>query len=229
MGKRLRKLKKIRIHHEGRTTLVGLAFGLVLLNLLTFYAFGPWKLFCHIVMGVSIVLYAVVLNFFQCPVRRFADDTERTVVACCDGKVVVVEKVMEDEYFHEPRIMVSIFMSLFNVHNNWVPCDGTVKSVVHHDGRFKAAWLPKASTENERSSIVIATPEGKDILVRQVAGAMARRIVTYLRPGEECVVDEHLGFIKFGSRVDVYLPLDARVQVEVGQKTTGNETVIATL
>jgi phosphatidylserine decarboxylase len=229
MGKRLRKLKKIRIHHEGRTTLVGLAIGLVLLNLLTFYAFGPWKLFCHIVMGVSIVLYAVVLNFFQCPVRRFADDTERTVVACCDGKVVVVEKVMEDEYFHEPRIMVSIFMSLFNVHNNWVPCDGTVKSVVHHDGRFKAAWLPKASTENERSSIVIATPEGKDILVRQVAGAMARRIVTYLRPGEECVVDEHLGFIKFGSRVDVYLPLDAKVQVEVGQKTTGNETVIATL
>ncbi|MBR6819504.1 MAG: phosphatidylserine decarboxylase family protein [Bacteroidaceae bacterium] len=229
MGKRLRKLKKIRIHHEGRTTLVGLAIGLVLLNLLTIYAFGPSRLFCHTVLGISIVLYAVVLNFFQCPVRRFADDTERTVVACCDGKVVVVEKVMEDEYFHEPRIMVSIFMSLFNVHNNWVPCDGTVKSVVHHDGRFKAAWLPKASTENERSSIVIATPEGKDILVRQVAGAMARRIVTYLRPGEECVVDEHLGFIKFGSRVDVYLPLDAKVQVEVGQKTTGNETVIATL
>lgn len=229
MGKRLRKLKKIRIHHEGRTTLVGLAIGLVLLNLLTIYAFGPSRLFCHTVLIISIVLYAVVLNFFQCPVRRFADDTERTVVACCDGKVVVVEKVLEDEYFHEPRIMVSVFMSLFNVHNNWVPCDGTVKSVVHHDGRFKAAWLPKASTENERSSIVIATPEGKDILVRQVAGAMARRIVTYLRPGEECVVDEHLGFIKFGSRVDVYLPLDAKVQVEVGQKTTGNETVIATL
>lgn len=201
----------------------------MLLNLLTIYAFGPSRLFCHTVLIISIVLYAVVLNFFQCPVRRFADDTERTVVACCDGKVVVVEKVMEDEYFHEPRIMVSVFMSLFNVHNNWVPCDGTVKSVVHHDGRFKAAWLPKASTENERSSIVIATPEGKDILVRQVAGAMARRIVTYLRPGEECVVDEHLGFIKFGSRVDVYLPLDAKVQVEVGQKTTGNETVIATL
>jgi phosphatidylserine decarboxylase len=229
MGKRLRKLKKIRIHHEGRTTLIGLGVGLVLLNLLTFYAFGPWKVFCHVVLGVSIVLYAVVLNFFQCPVRRFEGDTERTVVASADGKVVVVEKVMEDEYFHEPRIMVSIFMSLFNVHNNWVPCDGTVKSVVHHNGRYQAAWLPKASTENERSSIVIATPEGRDILVRQVAGAMARRIVTYLKPGEECVVDEHLGFIKFGSRVDVYLPLDAKVLVEVGQKTTGNETVIATL
>ena len=229
MGKRLRKLKKIRIHHEGRTTLIGSAIGLVLLNLLTFYAFGPYRVFCYGVLGVSIVFYAVVLNFFQCPVRRFTDDTERTVVASADGKVVVVEKVMEDEYFHEPRIMVSIFMSLFNVHNNWVPCDGTVKSVVHHNGRYQAAWLPKASTENERSSIVITTPEGRDILVRQVAGAMARRIVTYLKPGEECVVDEHLGFIKFGSRVDVYLPLDAKVLVEVGQKATGNETVIATL
>lgn len=229
MGKRLRKLKKIRIHHEGRTTLIGSGIGLALLNLLTFYAFGPYKVFCYAVLGVSIVIYAVVLNFFQCPVRRFADDTERTVVASADGKVVVVEKVMEDEYFHEPRIMVSIFMSLFNVHNNWVPCDGTVKSVVHHSGRYQAAWLPKASTENERSSIIITTPEGRDILVRQVAGAMARRIVTYLKPGEECVVDEHLGFIKFGSRVDVYLPLDAKVMVEVGQKATGNETVIATL
>ena len=229
MGKMLRKLKKIRIHHEGRTTLIGSAIGLVLLNLLTFYAFGPYRVFCYGVLGVSIVFYAVVLNFFQCPVRRFTDDTERTVVASADGKVVVVEKVMEDEYFHEPRIMVSIFMSLFNVHNNWVPCDGTVKSVVHHNGRYQAAWLPKASTENERSSIVITTPEGRDILVRQVAGAMARRIVTYLKPGEECVVDEHLGFIKFGSRVDVYLPLDAKVLVEVGQKATGNETVIATL
>ena len=229
MGKKLRKLKKIRIHREGTTTLVISGVSLVLLNLLTFYAFGPWKVFCYVVLGVSIVFYAVVLNFFQCPVRRFEGDNERTVVASADGKVVVVEEVMEDEFFHEPRIMVSIFMSLFNVHNNWVPCDGRVKTVIHHNGRYKAAWLPKASTENERSSIIITTPEGQDILIRQVAGALARRIVTYLKPGEDCVVDEHLGFIKFGSRVDVYLPLDAKVQVEVGQKTTGNETVIATL
>ena len=229
MGKRLRKLKKIRIHHEGTPTLVISGIGLVLLNLLTFYAFGPWKAFCYVVLGVSIVFYAVVLNFFQCPVRRFEGDTERTIVASADGKVVVVEEVMEDEFFHEPRIMVSIFMSLFNVHNNWVPCDGKVKSVMHHNGRFRAAWLPKASMENERSSIIITTPEGQDILLRQVAGAMARRIVTYLKPGEDCVVDEHLGFIKFGSRVDVYLPITAKINVTVGQKTTGNETIIATL
>ncbi len=229
MGKKLRKLKKIRIHREGTSTLIISGVSLVLLNLLTFYAFGPWKVFCYVVLGVSIVFYAVVLNFFQCPVRRFEGDNERTVVASADGKVVVVEEVMEDEFFHEPRIMVSIFMSLFNVHNNWVPCDGKVKTVIHHNGRYQAAWLPKASTENERSSIVITTPEGQDILIRQVAGAMARRIVTYLKPGEDCVVDEHLGFIKFGSRVDVYLPLDAKILVGVGQKTTGNETVIATL
>ncbi|MBP5195949.1 MAG: phosphatidylserine decarboxylase family protein [Bacteroidaceae bacterium] len=229
MGKRLRKLKKIRIHHEGTLTLVTSGIALVLLNLLTFYAFGPWKVFCYVVLGVSIVFYAIVLNFFQCPVRRFEGDTERTIVASADGKVVVVEEVMEDEFFHEPRMMVSIFMSLFNVHNNWVPCDGKVKTVIHHNGRYQAAWLPKASTENERSSIIITTPEGQDILIRQVAGAMARRIVTYLKPGEDCVVDEHLGFIKFGSRVDVYLPLDAKILVGVGQKATGNETVIATL
>lgn len=229
MGKRLRKLKKIRIHHEGGPTILTTGAGLTLLNLLIFYAFGPWKVFCYVVLGVSIAVFAVILNFFQCPVRRFTGETEHTVVASADGKVVVVEEVFEDEFFHEPRIMVSIFMSLFNVHNNWVPCDGKVKSVVHHDGRFRAAWLPKASTENERSSIVITTPEGNDILLRQVAGAMARRIVTYLKPGEDCVVDEHLGFIKFGSRVDVFLPLTAKVLVSVGQKTVGNETVIATL
>ena len=125
--------------------------------------------------------------------------------------------------------MVSIFMSIFNVHANWVPVDGLVKKVVHHDGRYMAAWLPKASTDNERSTVVIETPEGIDILARQVAGAVARRVVTYTAVGEECFIDEHLGFIKFGSRVDVYLPLDTEVLVKVGQKTTGNQTVIAKL
>ena len=229
MGKKLRKLKKIRIHREGTSTLIISGVSLVLLNLLTFYAFGPWKVFCYVVLGVSIVFYAVVLNFFQCPVRRFEGDNERTVVASADGKVVVVEEVMEDEFFHEPRIMVSIFMSLFNVHANWVPVDGVVKSVVHHNGRFMAAWLPKASTDNERSTIVIETPEGTEILIRQVAGAVARRVVTYTAPSEECFIDEHLGFIKFGSRVDVYLPLTAQVQVQMGQRATGNSTIIAKL
>lgn len=229
MGKRLRKLKKIRLHHEGNHTLIAGGISLLLLNLLICYAFRDHLTFTHIVVGLSIVLYAVLVNFFRCPVRRFEGDTERTVVASADGKVVVIEEVEENEYFHDKRIMVSIFMSLFNVHNNWIPCDGTIKVAKHHSGRFRAAWLPKASTENERSTVVITTPEGEDILVRQVAGAMARRIVTYVNEGEECSIDDHMGFIKFGSRVDVYLPLTAKIHVQMGQKAVGNETVIATL
>ena len=120
-------------------------------------------------------------------------------------------------------------MDITNVHANWYPVDGVVKYVAHHNGRFMKAWLPKASTENERSTIVIDTPEGHTIMARQIAGAVARRIVTYANAGEDCYIDEHMGFIKFGSRVDVYLPLGTEVCVSMGQKTTGNETVIAKL
>jgi phosphatidylserine decarboxylase len=178
---------------------------------------------------VSIVVYLIVVNFFRCPIRLFDGDTEGIVVAPCDGKVVVVEEVDENEYFHDRRLMISIFMSLFNVHANWVPVDGTVRKVEHQNGRFKAAWLPKASTDNERSTVIIETPEGEEVLVRQVAGAVARRIVTYSAVDEDCFIDEHLGFIKFGSRVDVYLPIGTTPLVKLGQKTTGNQTVIATL
>jgi phosphatidylserine decarboxylase len=125
--------------------------------------------------------------------------------------------------------MVSIFMSLFNVHANWYPVDGTIKMMKHQNGKYMKAWLPKASLDNERSSVVIETPEGKEVLARQIAGAMARRIVTYAEAGEECYIDEHMGFIKFGSRVDVYLPLDTEICVTLGQITTGNETIIAKL
>ena len=121
------------------------------------------------------------------------------------------------------------FMSLVNVHANWYPVDGTVKKVWHQNGKFMKAWLPKASTDNERSTVVIETPEGVEIMARQIAGAMARRIVTYAEPGEECYIDEHMGFIKFGSRVDVFLPLGTEVFVKLGQLTTGNQTVIAKL
>ena len=125
--------------------------------------------------------------------------------------------------------MVSIFMSLTNVHANWIPCEGTITKVEHQDGNFMKAWLPKASTENERSTIVIKTPQGVEVLARQIAGAMARRIVTYSEEGQECFIDEHMGFIKFGSRVDVYLPLGTEICVKLGQKTVGDETVIARL
>ncbi len=228
MGKRLKKLKKIRIHHEGTHTLVWTMASFVALNGLV-YLLDPTHMFFKAILCLSVVVYAVLLNFFQCPVRIFSGDTEHLVVAPADGNVVVVEEVEENEYFHDRRIMVSIFMSLFNVHANWIPVDGTVKIVRHQDGNFHRAWLPKASEENERSMIVITTPDGTDIMVRQIAGAMARRIVTYAKEGEDCYVDEHLGFIKLGSRVDLYLPLDSEICVSLHQKTVGNETVIAHL
>ena len=161
--------------------------------------------------------------------RLFEKDTEKVVVAPADGKIVVIEETDEHEYFHDKRLMISIFMSPLNVHANWYPVDGTIKHVSHQNGKFMKAWLPKASTENERSMVIIETPEGHTVMARQIAGAMARRIVTYAHEGEDCYIDEHMGFIKFGSRVDVYLPLGTEVLVKMGQKTTGNETVIAKL
>ncbi len=158
-----------------------------------------------------------------------SEDTDKIVVAPADGKIVVIEEVEENKYFHEKRLMISVFMSLFNVHANWFPVDGKVKLVHHQNGNYHKAWLPKASEENEHSDIIITTPDGVDVLCRQIAGAMARRIVTYAKEGEDCYIDEHLGFIKFGSRVDVYLPLGTEVCVKMGQKTTGDHTVIAKL
>ena len=228
MGRRIKKLKKIRIHREGTDTLIYsvLAIGLVAYllyhfvdNKIPFWSFA-------VIFGAA---WLVVLNFYRCPIRYFEGDTERLVVAPADGKIVVIEEVMENEYFHEKRLMISIFMSLFNVHANWFPVDGKVKKVVHKDGNFHKAWLPKASEENEHADVLITTPEGEDILCRQIAGAMARRIVTYAKPGEECYIDEHLGFIKLGSRVDVYLPLGSEVCVKMGQYTTGDHTVLAKL
>lgn len=231
MGKRLRKLKKIRLHREGTATLILGFIVFATMNALMYYWTGTsCPVAAYTFLGITATIYLVVVNFFRCPIRHYEDaDTDGLIIAPADGKVVVIEEVEENEYFHDRRLMVSIFMSLFNVHANWVPCDGKVKLVRHHDGRFKAAWLPKASTENERSTVVITASNGQDILVRQVAGAMARRIVTYLQEGEECEIDEHMGFIKFGSRVDIYLPVGTKVNVELGQRTTGNETIIARL
>lgn len=228
MGRRIKKLKKIRIHREGTDTLIYsvLAIGLVAYllyhfvdNKIPFWSFA-------LIFGAA---WLVVLNFYRCPIRYFEGDTERLVVAPADGKIVVIEEVMENEYFHEKRLMISIFMSLFNVHANWFPVDGKVKKVVHKDGNYHKAWLPKASEENEHADVLITTPEGEDILCRQIAGAMARRIVTYAKPGEECYIDEHLGFIKLGSRVDVFLPIGSEVCVKMGQSTTGDLTVLAKL
>ncbi|MCI1681180.1 MAG: phosphatidylserine decarboxylase family protein [Bacteroides sp.] len=225
---RLKRLKKIRIHREGTHTLAGGLFILLIVNAILYFGL-ECKLPFYVIAIASIVSYGMLINFFRCPIRLFGQDTEKVVVAPADGKVVVVEEVEENEYFHDRRIMVSIFMSIVNVHANWYPVDGTIKKVSHQNGKFMKAWLPKASTDNERSTIIIETPEGVEVLTRQIAGAMARRIVTYAEAGDECYIDEHMGFIKFGSRVDVYLPLDTEILVTLGQATTGNQTVIAKL
>lgn len=224
----LKKLKKIRIHREGINILIVAFLLLALLNVLVYCLPGNVYTFPFF-LAASVVLYGMMLNFFRCPIRIFPDATEGTVVAPADGRIVVMEETDECEYFHDRRLMISIFMGITNVHANWYPVDGRVKTVFHQRGNYKKAWLPKASTENERSTIVIETLDGQEVLVRQVAGAMARRIVTYAVEGEDCYIDEHLGFIKFGSRVDVYLPVGTEVCVKMGQSTTGNQTVIARL
>ena len=228
MGERIKKLKKIRIHREGTSELLYSAIAIIAI------AVGLLKLFnsplpCIIVTVVLTAAWLMALNFYRCPIRYFNGDTEKLVVAPADGKIVVVEEVEENEYFHDKRLMISIFMSPLNVHANWFPVDGRVKSVVHKNGNYHKAWLPKASEENEHADIMITTPDGVDILVRQIAGAMARRIVTYAKADEDCFIDEHLGFIKLGSRVDVYLPLTAKACVTIGQPTTGDQTVLAKL
>lgn len=230
MISRTRKIKNIRLHSEGTDILRKGFIALVFVNVLLYWLTKDWCLLpFYFVLVVTSILYAIAVNFFRCPIRLFNGETENTVVAAADGKVVVVEEVDENEYFHDRRLMVSIFMSVTNVHANWFPVEGVVKKAVHHNGNFYKAWLPKASTENERSTVVIETPSGHDVLVRQVAGAVARRIVTYAREEDDCYIDEHMGFIKFGSRVDVYLPLDTQIDVRVGQKTVGNQTVIGKL
>ncbi|MBO7240431.1 MAG: phosphatidylserine decarboxylase family protein [Bacteroidaceae bacterium] len=226
--KRIRKLKDYRIHREG-TEILLLGFTVFALAsfLLWYYLPQLFVLNC-IVSLVFFVTYMLMVNFFRSPKRIFPGDVDNVVVAPADGKVVVIEKVFEPDHFKDERLQVSIFMSPTNVHANWYPVDGVVKRVEHQKGKFHKAWLPKASTENERSLVVIEMEDGREVLVRQIAGAMARRIVTYASVGEECFIDQHMGFIKFGSRVDLYLPLDVELKIELNQKTVGNETVIAT-
>lgn len=175
------------------------------------------------------ILSALAFYFFRQPLRIFQGERVGAVVAPSDGKVVVIEPVFEPEVLKCEALQVSIFMSVFNVHAQWIPVDGRVSYVKHHAGRFMAAHLPKSSLENERSSILITTTEGHEVLMRQVAGAVARRVVTYVEEGEECRLDEQLGFIKFGSRIDLYLPLGSEVAVRMNEKVVGNSTLIARL
>ncbi len=217
----------MKIHREGTNILILLPIVLAALNV-PVWLFMPPVALPVIFTAISVVVYIFVFNFFRCPKRHYRGERRDMVVSSVDGKVVAIEKVYEPEYLKSDAIMLSVFMSPLNVHANWYPVDGMVEYVRHHRGRFLSAYLPKASTENERSTIGIET-YGHRITVRQIAGAMARRIVTYARRGHKADIDGHLGFIKFGSRVDLYLPLDAEILVEMKQIVRGGVTPVARL
>ena len=216
------------IHKEGYRTIAGITIGLLLLNLIVHHLVGK-SLFFYFVLLTSTLFFFIILNFFRKPVRIFEVTDNNIIVAPADGTVVVIEEVMEDDFFHEPRLQVSIFMSVFDVHINWIPMNGKILFATHQRGRYMAAYLPKSSAENERSSIIIEAGSGQKILLRQVAGALAKRIVTYPKEGQNCRINQQLGFIKFGSRVDLYLPLDAEMLVQPEDKVYGNRTAIARL
>lgn len=216
----------VKIHREGTNILILLFIMLGAVNVPVWLFMPPYAL-PIIFTSISVVAYLFVFNFFRSPKRHYLGERKDMVVSSVDGKVVAIEKVKEKEYLKEEAIMLSVFMSPFNVHANWYPVDGTVEYVRHHRGRFLAAYLPKASEENERSTIGIVMPSGQRITVRQIAGAMARRIVTYSRRGMKASIDGHLGFIKFGSRVDLYLPLNAEILVEMNQMVRGGITPVA--
>ena len=218
------------IHKEGKSFLSILLLSIVVIDTLIYMQFMEnYPMETKSAIGASLLVFLFFLNFFRNPNRVFNNFEEGMIVAPADGTVVVIEPTDEDEYLKERRIQVSIFMSVFNVHANWYPTNGKIIYYTHNDGRFMAANLPKSSIENERSTVVIETPNKTKILVRQIAGALARRIVTYSREGENCNVNEQMGFIKFGSRVDLFLPMDSEILVKMKQCVTGNKTVIAKL
>jgi phosphatidylserine decarboxylase len=217
----------MKIHREGLGTIVVTALVLALLNAAVFYFLEPLPALTWGFFIVSLILFLFIVSFFRIPVRSMQQD-ESLVISPCDGKVVVIEETYEPEYFKDKRLQVSIFMSPANVHVNRNPISGEVKLSQYHAGKYLVAWHPKSSTENERHTVVIGNGQ-TDILVRQIAGALARRIVNYLQPGQHVKQNEELGFIKFGSRVDIYLPLGTPVKVQLEQTVKGGQSVIAQL
>jgi phosphatidylserine decarboxylase len=182
----------------------------------------------NIVTGIALVFFLLVLQFFRNPSRNTVKNANH-IIAPADGKVVVIEDAEETEYFKGKRKQISIFMSPINVHVNRMPAAGKISFFKYHPGKYLVAWHPKSSTENERTTVVVKTQSGTEVLFRQIAGALARRIKWYVKEGDVLDQGQEFGFIKFGSRVDIYLPLDAKVKVKIDEVTTGGETVIAEL
>lgn len=214
------------IHKAGYTLLLKIFIVLAILNWISFYFISSATI-VNTILIISIILFLLAVNFFRFPNRVIIMD-DNTIIAPADGKIVVIEETEENEYFKDRRLQVSIFMNIFNVHINWFPVNGIIKYFKYHKGNFAAAYLPKSSTENERTTIVIECNNGESVLMRQIAGAMARRIVSYAPVGGKARQDHHAGFIKFGSRVDLFLPLNTHINVKLGQKTTGSQTIIGT-
>lgn len=214
------------LHKEGKATVILTFLLFVVVNGAAWYFFP--KVLAQITTVVTLVPLCMVINFYRRPARRKVH-IEGAIVAPCDGTVVAIEETYEPEVLKTQVLQVSIFMSPFNVHINWFPVGGKVEYYRHHDGNKCAAYLPKSSSENERSSIVICTAGGQKVLVRQVAGAMARRVVSYVKEGETVGQSEEMGFIKLGSRVDLYLPLGTQIDVKLKDATTGSQTVLGWL
>lgn len=213
-----------KIHKEGRFILLSSLIGFVLISLITWKLIGLNGLYISIL--VIIPIYIFLLRFFRVPARQPIINAN-AVISPCDGVVVAIEEVEEPENLKGKCIQVSIFMSVWNVHINWYPVMGKVAYYKYHPGKFLVAWHPKSSTENERTTVTIERPDGTKVLLRQIAGLLARRIICYSHEGEQAEQGKELGFIKFGSRVDLFLPLNSEIKVNLKQKVTGTQTVIA--
>ena len=213
------------IHKEGYKSLFYVLIFLTVLNVLITYTLPEYYILQKVVLTISVLIFIIVLQFFRSPTRTIEINNNQ-ILAPADGKVVVIEEVIETEFLHEKRRQISIFMSPINVHSNRNPVSGIVTFFKYHPGKFLVAWHPKASEENERTTVVIDNRVYGEILYRQIAGALARRIVNYAQAGMRVTQGDDAGFIKFGSRVDIYLPLGTEVNVKLGEVAVGNKTVI---
>ncbi|WP_129717125.1 phosphatidylserine decarboxylase family protein [Pedobacter sp. SYP-B3415] len=216
------------IHKEGYTSIAVTVLFIFILNAVIDYRFGDVAWLRWLVYIFSIALFLIVLQFFRNPRRTFSAG-DNLVICPADGKVVVIEETEEGEYFKDKRLQVSVFMSPINVHINRNPITGTVKFFKYHPGKYLAAWNPKSSTENERTTVVVENAGGTPVLFRQIAGALARRIVWYVKEGDKVTQAEEFGFIKFGSRVDIFLPLGTKINVNLGDVVKGGITTLAEL
>ncbi len=214
----------MKVHKEGYTIISVAIFATLIINLIFYFFFG--KIGIYIILLPSLLGLGFILRFFRVP-KRIIEIKNNCIYAPADGTIVTIEEVEENEYIKSRCIQVSIFMSVWNVHINWFPINGTVKYFKYHPGNYYLAWHPKSSTHNERTSVAIERKDGMPLLMRQIAGAVARRIICYAEEGKTVSQCEQLGFIKFGSRVDLFLPLDADIKVKLNQKVTGTQTIIA--